>query len=74
MAIQLQLMKPFSKFQLTRLIPKFLHLLPEQLFLSMFQLIQLFQLARVWQLLAVQELLHLLHLLQLPLLHQLQRQ
>jgi hypothetical protein len=64
----------FSKFQQTKLIPKFLHLLPEQLFQSMFQLIQLFQLERVWRLLAVRVRLLLLHQLQLPLLHQLQRQ
>ena len=67
-------MKLFLKFQLTKLIPKFLHLLPEQLFRSMCLLIQLFQLELVWRLLALQELLHLLHLLQLPLLHQLHRQ
>ena len=45
--IQSQLMKLFLKFQLTKLIPKFLHLLPEQFFQSMFLLIQLFQLAHV---------------------------
>ena len=61
-------MKLFSKFQLTKLILKFLHLLPEQLFRLMCLLIQLFQSERVWQLLAAQELLHLLRL---PLLHQL---
>ena len=64
-------MKPFSKFQPTKLIPKFLHLLPEQLFRLMFLLIQRFQLERAWQLLAVQELPHLLHQLQLPQRHQL---